>query len=138
MAEVLGIVSGSIAVIQLAAGVGGTITKLVSLWDEIQDVPDTIQTLMATIQILGSTLQCIDRQLDNTSAQLAVTHCEGAMRKLSELTENLAGMILSEKRTVRTKGKAKVVLRRGLLTKLETQLQGAVQLLSFARQEYIM
>lgn len=52
MAEVLGIVTGSIALLEVAGRLGGRVLKLKQLFDELKEVPDTIRSLMEQVAVV--------------------------------------------------------------------------------------
>ncbi|KAF3361081.1 hypothetical protein VdG1_04722 [Verticillium dahliae VDG1] len=52
MAEVLGIVTGSIAHLEVAGRLGGRVLKLKQLFDELKEVPDTIRSLMEQVAVV--------------------------------------------------------------------------------------
>ncbi|KAF3004682.1 hypothetical protein E8E14_003649 [Neopestalotiopsis sp. 37M] len=93
MAEIVGLVASSIAIVETASKIAGAVFTLKKLWDEIQDVPDTIRKLMTEIEVLEPILTIIEEDFESTgtplpqdrASQLAVAYCRKAVTDLDEL-----------------------------------------------------
>lgn len=148
MAEPLSIVASGIAVVQATVGLGTAISKLRNFWDEVREVPETIRLLLEKVEIIECTLSCIETSLkngrlqrlveDDVLLQRSVQHCRKANETLSDLIGNLNKDIESSRKLHRTVKKMKVLLKKDTMTLYEERLRDAVQLMSMARQGYMM
>ncbi|KAI0890754.1 uncharacterized protein GGS22DRAFT_151742 [Annulohypoxylon maeteangense] len=148
MAEALGVIASSIAVAQVAGKAAGTVIKLKRLWDEVQDIPENVADLMEQIDCLDPALweaeqHFIQNQLspclwNDTAAIRSAKYCRKALRKLTDVADDLASQINSKRRAERGISRVKVLLKKDRLRDLERRLESAVRLLQLAQQGYLV
>ncbi len=149
MAEIVGLVASSLALAEVAIKVGGTVTKLKRLWDEIQDVPQTIVDHMKQIEIADSIIWEMENEMkEHAKMNPTVTQdivmrnsielCRQALQSLVDLVDDLRAQINAQKKMKKRIAKVKVCLKKELLVEHERRLQNAFSLLYAARQSYMM
>ncbi|ETS88140.1 hypothetical protein PFICI_01968 [Pestalotiopsis fici W106-1] len=146
MAELVGLVASSIAIVETAGKVAGAVLTLKKLWDEIQDVPDTIRNLMTEIEVLEPILTVIEDDYNNTgtpipndrASNLALAYCRKAVTDLEDLVRHLSVNLQAARRSKRGKAKVRVILEKDTLKKLQDRMQAAVRLLTLAQQTYLV
>ncbi|KAK8135099.1 hypothetical protein PG984_007111 [Apiospora sp. TS-2023a] len=126
MAEVLGAVASSIALVEVAGKAGGAVIKLKKLWDETNNVPETIADLMMQIE-------CLDPAIWE-----AETHFAQSTPPLSFGTMQPRGGINTAKRGRRKLAYLKVMLKKDELRSLEKRLETAVRMLQSAQNGYMI
>ncbi|KAL3465555.1 hypothetical protein BJX64DRAFT_252634 [Aspergillus heterothallicus] len=142
MAEMLGIVSGSITVAETASAV----FKLKRLWDEVRDAPDYIDSLIDQLSLVHpllteteTELQADEQLLTNSSAaRLSLTYCKKILWDLDGLAHDLRQQIEAKRRFSRGKAKIKVALGKDIIHGMQKRMQDALQLLSIAQQTYLI
>jgi hypothetical protein len=146
MAEIVGLVASSIAIIETAGKVASAVLTLKKLWDEIQDVPDTIRNLMTEIEVLEPILTAIEDDFKSTGAplpndrasQLTLAYCRKAVEDLDDLVQNLTIKLDAVKRVRRVKAKFRVSLEKESLRRLQDRMQAAIRLLTLTQQTYLV
>jgi len=147
MAELVGAISGGIAISTLAAQSLNCIIKLKSLWDEIREAPSDVEDLLHEAELLTSLLLEIEKdnndftssplQPENADTQQrakCMQYCRSALEKLRLLVNDLAGDIKICKGMRRKFLGAKLVLSRGDVKNYKSRLKGAVRLLTLSEQ----
>ena len=141
MAEVLGIVASSIAVVQGAQVLSQAVLSLSRLWGEVRDVPETIRHLVEDLELSGQIVAEIETELLrsspeslSTAQRLVIERCRQAHRGLSDLVDDLGADIASLRRRKKLLARVKVLLKKDALEKYEKRLQRAWSLLNFAVQ----
>ncbi|KAF7528026.1 hypothetical protein G7054_g10304 [Neopestalotiopsis clavispora] len=146
MAELVGLVASSIAIVETAGKVACAVLALKKLWDEIQDVPDTVRNLMTEIEVLEPILTVIEDDFSDTgsrlpndrASQLALAYCRKAVNDLEELVRHLSANLQAAKRSKRGRAKVRFILEKETLRKLQDRMQAAVRLLTLAQQTYLV
>ncbi|CRK39344.1 hypothetical protein BN1723_004568 [Verticillium longisporum] len=151
MAEVLGIVTGSIALLEVAGRLGGRVLKLKQLFDELREVPDTIRNLMEQVAVVEPILDQMDDNLASSAGTSSLTwpllrndpaalqsleYCRRTKDELAMLVEELSSEIAATKRSKRNRARAKVYLGKEALARCERRLQLALALLQNAQSFY--
>ncbi len=141
MAEALGIVASSIAVVQAAQALSQAILSLTRLWGEVRDVPDTIRHLVEDLEVSGQIVAEIETQLLSsapdslsTAQRLVIERCRQAHKDLSDLVDDLGADIALSRRRKKLLARVKVLLKKDDLEKYVKRLQRAQSLLNFAVQ----
>jgi hypothetical protein len=148
MAEIIGVVSGCIAVVEVAAKIGSQVLAIKQLWQEIKDVPDTIRSLIDELSLLDPLLHDVEANFsastpdamtwNNDIGQQIVTCCRNALDDLTASTNDLSLEINSRIWFKRRTAKAKIALKRNFWANHEKRLQKVVQMLMMAQQYYVM
>ncbi|KAL9949336.1 hypothetical protein D7B24_001467 [Verticillium nonalfalfae] len=151
MAEVLGIVTGSIALLEVAGRLGGRVLKLKKLFDELKEVSDTIRSLMEQVAVVEPILGEMDDNLASSAGTSSLTwpllrndpaalksleYCRQTKDELAMLVEELSSEIAATKRSKRYRARAKVYLGKEALARCERRLQLALVLLQSAQSLY--
>ena len=146
MAEAIGVVASGIAVGSLAAGITGSIVKLKSYWDQVQNAPEDVHDLIEELEVLSHLLADIadDQEqnsmssliFDSTAIPRCLQHCQKGADRLKELTDNLSTELDSLTKTRKKWASAKVVLKKGQIDRNKEKLEGAIRLLSLSYQMY--
>ena len=151
MAELVGLVSSSLALAEVAVKTGGAVAKLRRLWEEIQDVPKAITNLMKRIEIADSIIWDMERDIKEHANMSPVIFNDGAMRNsielcrqavqdISDLVDDLSVQIERQKGKGGVKrgiAKFKICLKNEVLADHEKRLQHAFMLLCAAQQGYM-
>ena len=146
MAEAIGIVASSVTIGTLATGITSSISKLRSVWDQIQDAPDDIRDLLEELEDLGCIIADIEEDqqrhpmssmiLDPTSSTRCLERCRQGADRLKDLADDLSTNMGSSNRLNFRRASAKVVLKKAQLERFRTRLERAVRLLSLSHQLY--
>lgn len=151
MAEIIGVISGSIAIGNVIVQFTNSLLALKDCVDQVRDAPDDIKRLLQSIEIAGFVLADIEEDLaqdDGTTASVlrgnkhvrkSLELCVQATKTLDDISKDLArdieppgaGRIRKHLATV------KVVLQRSKVEKYMTVLQNALQLLQLSQQCYL-
>ncbi|KAL2284391.1 hypothetical protein FJTKL_09086 [Diaporthe vaccinii] len=151
MAEILGAVASGLAVAEVGLKVGGTVSKLKKLWQEVHDVPATIQYLMRQIEMMDPILSDHETNLDIQTTALprqlltcngapatqSTTYCREALNDLQRLAEDLDVALESEKRSRRTFARTRVVLKKETIKEFQYRLERAIRLLQWTQVNYL-
>ncbi|KAM0332045.1 hypothetical protein ACHAQA_002314 [Verticillium albo-atrum] len=150
MAEVLGIVTGSIALLEVASRLGGRVLKLKQLLDEVQEIPETIRDLLEQMEVVDSMLAQMDGHLNpsaatsstwpmlqnDTFAIQSFEYCRRTNNELAKLIDDLSADIAASKRSKRGLAKAKVYLKKDSMERCEKRMQKALFLVQLAQTSY--
>jgi len=149
MAETLAIVTGGLALAEVAIKAGGIVMKLRQLWSEIQDVPETISDLMEEMKVYDSLLADFEADFapgqptlspllfNGDAARMSSSHCHLALAELRKVVDELSVEIASSRRRRRALAGVKVVLKKEKLKALQKRLKRAVRLLNSAQLGYL-
>lgn len=146
MAEIIGCVSGAIAIAQVVASISQVMVNLNHQWMMVKDIPADIIDLKNQIECHYPTLIGVEsilgkEALPNPHHELilkrAVTNCHKALDDLNGVAQKL-GNAISKARNKQTLVYLKVLLRKPLLQKLEGRLECAVRILTLAQQTYLL
>ncbi|KAK7978784.1 hypothetical protein PG988_006274 [Apiospora saccharicola] len=148
MAEVLGAVASSIALVEVAGKDGGAVFKLKRLWDEINNVPETIADLMIQIECLDPAIWEAETHFaqpaispllwNDAAARRSAQCCRTALQRLTDLVDDLSAQINTAKRGRRKIACLKVMLKKEELRSLEKRLETAVRMLQSAQNGYMI
>jgi hypothetical protein len=142
MAEILGIVSGSIAVAETASAV----LELKRLWNEVRDAPDYVDSLIDQLSFVHPLLTETETELrvdekllaSSVTARLSLKYCKRILWDLDGVAHDLRQQIEGKRRLSRGKAKVKVTLGKDAICPLQKRMQDALQLLGIAQQTYLM
>lgn len=119
MAEIIGLVSGGIAIAQATGKVGSLVLSLSRLWKEVKDVPETIKALVEQLKYFALSIDAIEAEPQavigggcppTPMCARAIQHCRHLHEKLDKLIQDLMGDIVSTRRRKRYVAKTKAVL----------------------------
>ena len=147
MAEaLLGVVSGGISVVTVAAQISSTIIKLKSLYDELREAPEDIGLLIEEVESLGLLLADIredqnhnfmpSETFDTGSASRCLEHCIRGANHLKTLVADLGVEIAASDGLKKKWVCARVVLSKNKIEKYKLRLERAVRLLSLSYHCY--
>jgi hypothetical protein len=142
MAEILGLVSGSITVAETASAV----LKLKRLWNEVRDAPAYIDSLIDQLSLVHPLLTETETELgadekllaSSSAARLSLNYCKKILWDLDGVAHDLRQQIEDKRRLSRGKTRVKVVLGKETLYALQKRMQDSLQLLGIAQQTYLM
>ncbi|RNJ55160.1 hypothetical protein D7B24_008938 [Verticillium nonalfalfae] len=132
---------------QFAAELAVTIVKLKRLWDEVQDVPDHIQSILEELEDVDLILQDVEEQINrdeipdelkSTILPRVLRSTQRAYRALEELVESLDRQIVSSRGFRRRLVSVRIVIKKPVLEKMESQLRRALDILNMAINSYTM
>ena len=146
MAEILGIVSSAITVIEVAGKIGPKMIALKKLWDEVQSIPEVISDQMEQLELLCPILGDIENEFsktreiiqNDTMARKSFEYCRRAALELEKLIERLQDQITSGKRRKRTLAQFKVTLKKNLIEEYQRKLDNAIRLVMLSQNTYQM
>ncbi|KAM0595916.1 hypothetical protein ACHAPN_004956 [Verticillium nonalfalfae] len=130
---------------QFAAELAVTIVKLKRLWDEVQDVPDHIQSILEELEDVDLILQDVEEQINrdeipdelkSTILPRVLRSTQRAYRALEELVESLDRQIVSSRGFRRRLVSVRIVIKKPVLEKMESQLRRALDILNMAINSY--
>jgi hypothetical protein len=141
MAEVVGIISGSIAIGQAAAAIASSLIKLKELWNEFRDVPQELVFLVRQIEILHLLFEENETQVIRAgpispprSVERAFELVNNGAQELDALVEELQ-LGLKQRQGWKAKvATAKVVLKNSQIKRCKTRLKATIALLNLAKQ----
>lgn len=144
MAEILGIISSVITVVEVAGKIGPKMIALKRLWDDVQDIPQIIHDQMEQIEILCPILDDIEVEFsktreilqNDTMAQKSFEYCRRAVSELESLTERLQQQITCAKKRKRMVAKFRVALKKHLIEEHHRKLNNALWLLTLSQTTY--
>lgn len=146
MAEMLGIITGAITVVETAGQAGSSILKLKRLWDEVKDAPQKIKSLIDELERYKPLLDSLDAEFEqiehivsnNPAAKASTGYCRQAMSGLEALIQDFEKEVESKRNIKRGVAKVKVVLKKGVIEKYREQMQNALDVVKLAQQTYLM
>ncbi|KAL2857183.1 hypothetical protein BJY01DRAFT_242575 [Aspergillus pseudoustus] len=142
MAEIFGLVSGSIAVAETA----GAVFKPKRLWKEVRNAPDYIDSLIDQLSLVQPLLTETEAELkedeqlltSSNAARLSLKYCKKILWDLDALAHDLRQQIEAKRRLSWGKAKVKFALEKEVIYNLQKRMQDALQLLGIAQQTYII
>lgn len=151
MAEVIGVISGSIAIGTIIVQFTNSLIALKECVDQVRDAPDDLKRLLQSIEIASFVLADIEEDLaqdDGTTASVlrgnkhvrkSLELCVHATKTLEDISEELARDIRppGAGRLRKHYAAVKVVLQRSKVEKYMAVLQNALQLLQVSQQCYL-
>ncbi|EEY22338.1 predicted protein [Verticillium alfalfae VaMs.102] len=152
MAEVIGIVSGSLAFAEATAGSVRGIIRLRQLWNDVKDVPRAIEELMTQIEGLDHILWSLERNCndetlflssaDDEMLKKSTHYCRQTLNQFTRLVDDLTFDVNAARGfSRRTKAKLMVVLSKSTLAQYEQRMRDAILNLgiaqSFCTQELV-
>ncbi|PSN63303.1 hypothetical protein BS50DRAFT_109294 [Corynespora cassiicola Philippines] len=142
MAEVLGIISGSIAIGQALSATRLTVVKLRQLRSELHHLPDEIEELIEQIEFIGLSLEISEgalreQRLLGASPNLRqhdanhriITRCHRVLEDLGSLADRTKDSMCSRS----VKGRVKAMLQKDDLERLRARLEQAIQALTLSQ-----
>ncbi|GKT41622.1 uncharacterized protein ColSpa_01803 [Colletotrichum spaethianum] len=149
MAEVLGLVSSVIAVVDMAGKVGSASFKLMRLWNEVKEVPVMLYEKAERIRDLEEFLDDIENQMAKNMLPEAVCNmarlqkhiakARGALTNLQEMVDHLRAKVNADQRGLKRRfASTKVLLKKDEWKDLDTKLDSALYLFSIAQTQYLM
>lgn len=146
MAEVVGVISGSLTLAGVVTSLADSIIKLKDCWDQIREAPDDLRWMVREIEVFGRVL--VDMRADITQESTAsillknrpmldsLEMCVEATRDLDRLISDLGRGFKSQGRLRRSYAAAKVVMQKNQIEKFRSRLQNMTRLLSLCQQCY--
>ncbi|KAI3322787.1 hypothetical protein HD806DRAFT_114696 [Xylariaceae sp. AK1471] len=148
MAELIGLIGGSIALVELVGKVSACILTLKSLLTEIKDVSNKLSALIREVEILEPVVEAMSREFNDNdnnlvnwsdpTVLLSIEYCEKALDDLNIVLGDLVQEINASKKLKRYKATMKAIINKNVLDRCHTRLQSAVRLLSLTQQWYII
>ncbi|KAK7414794.1 hypothetical protein QQX98_006396 [Neonectria punicea] len=146
MAELLGVVSSAITIVETAGKLVSSAIALKRLWDEVQDVPDSIRRQMQHLEMLVPVLEDMEDEFRQTRNMLrndraairSLEYCRKAMEELEVLTRDMQMQVTAARKGKRTLAKFKVTLKKGVIQQCHERLASTLQLLALSQQTYLM
>lgn len=151
MAEVIGVISGSLAIGTVVVQFTNSLIALKDCVDQVRDAPDDLNRLLQSIEIAGYVLADIEEdfaQDDGTTASVlrgnkharkSLEFCVQATKILDDISKELVRDIRppGAGRLRKHYAAVKVVLQRSKVEKYMAVLQNALQLLQLSQQCYL-
>ncbi|KAG9501587.1 hypothetical protein J7337_007278 [Fusarium musae] len=105
MAEILGLASSIITIVEVAGKLGTSIIRLKRLWDEVQDVPASIQRCIEQLEILAPAIEEMDHEFEKTrnmirndsAAKRSLEYSRKAVETLDTLVRDMETQISAVK-----------------------------------------
>ncbi|KAJ5137063.1 hypothetical protein N7448_005617 [Penicillium atrosanguineum] len=148
MAEVIGIVSGTITFATVVAQISKSVIQIKDCWSQIRDAPNELQELIAELEIYDLFLREIEQNLSSGPLANATEMSEhsfqslGVCRKAAEslqiISKDIAKDLRPSGRFRRSYFSVKIVLQKGKVEKYKARLSNSIRLLSFSQQCYSM
>ncbi|KAF5012630.1 hypothetical protein FDECE_1322 [Fusarium decemcellulare] len=146
MAEILGIVSGVITIVEVAGKLGASTIKLKRLWGEVQDVPTSIRRCIEELELLAPAIEEMDIEFQRTrdmvqhdsAARRSVEYSRKAIQALDTLVRDMEGQIESTRKSKKLLAQLKVRLKRDVIEEHQHHLQSALRLVNLSQQTYLI
>ncbi|RBQ75081.1 hypothetical protein FVER53590_25063 [Fusarium verticillioides] len=146
MAEILGLASSIITIVEVAGKLGTNTIRLKRLWDEVQDVPASIQRCIEQLEILAPAIEEMDHEFEKTrnmirndsAAKRSLEYSRKAVETLDTLIRDMEAQINAEKASRRLIVQLKVRIKRDVIEDHQHRLTSALQLLSLSQQTYLI
>ncbi|KAI1419460.1 hypothetical protein F5Y12DRAFT_720685 [Xylaria sp. FL1777] len=148
MAELIGLIGSSIALVDLAGKITSCVLTIKSRLTEIKDVSNKLSAIMREVDILEPIVEAMSREFseDNCNlsawndgtALLCIEYCEKALTDLSGVLRDLAQEVGTSRKLKRYKATMKAIIKGDVLDRCHTRLQSAVRFLSLTQQWYII
>lgn len=149
MAELIGLISSSIALVELAGKLSACILTLKTLLTEIKEVSRNLSTLLREIEILELIVVTMGRELNDNNKNklvdwndsiilLSLEYAEKALDDLNSVLGDLGEEINTSKKLTKYKATIRAIMKKDVLDRCRARLQSAAHLLSLSQQWYIM
>ncbi|KAF5710767.1 hypothetical protein FGLOB1_5297 [Fusarium globosum] len=146
MAEILGLASSIITIVEVAGKLGTNAIRLKRLWDEVQDVPSSIQRCIEQLEILAPAIEEMDHEFEKTrnmiqndsAAKRSLEYSRKAVETLDTLVRDMETQISAAKTSKRLVAQLKVRIKRDVIEDQQLRLTSALQLLSLSQQTYLI
>ncbi|RBA20931.1 hypothetical protein FPRO05_08378 [Fusarium proliferatum] len=146
MAEILGLASSIITIVEVAGKLGTNAIRLKRLWDEVQDVPASIQRCIEHLEILAPAIEEMDHEFEKTrnmiqndsAAKRSLEYSRKAVETLDTLVRDMETQISAAKTSKRLVAQLKVRIKRDVIEDHQLRLTSALQLLSLSQQTYLI
>ncbi|KAG4285897.1 hypothetical protein FPRO06_07157 [Fusarium proliferatum] len=146
MAEILGLASSIITIVEVAGKLGTNAIRLKRLWDEVQDVPASIQRCIEQLEILAPAIEEMDHEFEETrnmiqndsAAKRSLEYSRKAVETLETLVRDMETQISAAKTSRRLVAQLKVRIKRDVIEDHQLRLTSALQLLSLSQQTYLI
>ncbi|KAF5711531.1 hypothetical protein FMUND_8926 [Fusarium mundagurra] len=146
MAEILGLASSIITIVEVAGKLGTNTIRLKRLWDEVQDVPASIQRCIEQLEILAPAIEEMDHEFEKTrnmvqndsAAKRSLEYSRKAVETLDTLVRDMETQISAAKTSRRLVAQLKVRIKRDVIEDHQHRLTSALQLLSLSQQTYLI
>ncbi|KAI2462810.1 hypothetical protein F4781DRAFT_172171 [Annulohypoxylon bovei var. microspora] len=145
MAETLGVVASALTIVEVAVKAAAAISRLKRLYDEIQGIPESIQSLIRQVELLDLfvwDLEYADTTnpilFNDNAIRRSTEFCRKSLVELTELIDGLHFQVNAKKALKRGVAKAKVALKKDVLSNFQNQLQRIVMVLGLAQQNYMI
>ncbi|SCN93857.1 unnamed protein product [Fusarium fujikuroi] len=146
MAEILGLASGIITIVEVAGKLGTNTIRLKRLWDEVQDVPASIQRCIEQLEILAPAIEEMDQEFEKTrnmiqndsAAKRSLEYSRKAVETLNTLVRDMETQMTAAKTSRRLVAQLKVRIKRDVIEDHQQRLKSALQLLSLSQQTYLI
>ncbi|KAF4434737.1 hypothetical protein FACUT_7796 [Fusarium acutatum] len=107
MAEILGLASSIITIVEVAGKLGTNTIRLKRLWDEVQDVPASIQRCIEQLEILAPAIEEMDHEFEQTrnmiqndsAAKRSLEYSRKAVETLDTLVRDMESQISAARTT---------------------------------------
>jgi len=146
MAEILGIVASGIAVAQLTGQVGEAVAKLVKLWSQVQDLPESIADLLEELAEMDPLMACIetallDQQLGDhlwmgDPLVQSLGNSKRAISVLRDVATDLDEKIRAARGVKRKLLNVKISLKREYIKRMERKLSRSLRTLQLSWNLY--
>ncbi|KAJ9143626.1 hypothetical protein NKR19_g6781 [Coniochaeta hoffmannii] len=121
MAEALGVVASSVAVVQVAMVIGKSVMALREVWKEVKDVPNTTDDLVQQVEAINPMLAMVEQNVRD---------------EFVALVDDLKGEVNAARKRKRAMARLGVVMSRSSLARYERRVRNPVQLLNLTYQVY--
>ncbi|KAI1039142.1 hypothetical protein LB505_007515 [Fusarium chuoi] len=146
MAEILGLASSIITIVEVVGKLGTNAIRLKRLWDEVQDVPASIQRSIEQLEILAPAIEEMDHEFEKTrnmiqndsAAKRSLEYSRKAVETLDTLVKDMETQISAAKTSRRLVAQLKVRIKRDVIEDHQHRLTSALQLLSLSQQTYLI
>ncbi|KAF4996336.1 hypothetical protein FDECE_12480 [Fusarium decemcellulare] len=146
MAEVVGLISGVITIVQVAGRLGSSTLSLKRLWDEVQNAPRSIQRHLDQLEILAPAINEIRAEYQHpksimrhdSAAYRSLEYCQKAVETLEASITDMKQQINSERREKRLISRLKVRLKEDTIQEHRQQLHSALELVSLSQHTYLI
>ncbi|KAI0413346.1 hypothetical protein F5X98DRAFT_390880 [Xylaria grammica] len=150
MAEIIGVIGSSIALVELAGRISVCVLALKRLLIEVRDVSSKLAAMIREVEILESIVEAMSVEFNNNNDSdklgtrsdatnlLVIEHCEKALVDLNIVLQDLAQEIDAPRKLQRCKAAVMVIMKKDVLDRCHIRLQSAVRSLSLTQQWYII
>ncbi|KAF4953114.1 hypothetical protein FGADI_6264 [Fusarium gaditjirri] len=146
MAEILGLASSIITIVEVAGKLGTNTIRLKRLWDEVQDVPASIRRCIEQLEILAPAMEEMDYEFEKTrnmvrndsAAKRSLEYSRKAVETLDTLVRDMETQISTAKTSRRLVAQLKVRIKLDVIEDHQQRLTSALQLLSLSQQTYLI